>query len=191
MLKRLSCSLSFSVFTPYPTQLPIIPLWCLVPSMVIMRYHHKSCLWSLAACVYVYFCFVCYVLICILNVPKQFSKWLLSVNFSDAVSVKLRLWICQMLSCIWYLMWESCRWFAQWVVIKENKRVIELYLLASCVFCVSFLLSTRRHAKHSPTFSHLHDSVEYSLSTRIYSLLNPLLLFYVLCVLKYSLSRSG
>lgn len=91
MLKRLSCSLSFSVFTPYPTQLPIIPLWCLVPSMVIMRYHHKSCLWSLAACVYVYFCFVCYVLICILNVPKQFSKWLLSVNFSDAVSVKLRL----------------------------------------------------------------------------------------------------
>lgn len=147
--------------------------------MVIMRYHYKSCLGPHASSANVYFCFVSCFMICIPNVPKKFPNFfLLSVNFSDAVSVKLVCFFSYVFD-----MWRSYTWFVQWVVIKE---LIELYLPASWFFCVCLcLLSTRRHAKHSFTW-------QWWTCTQIHSLLNPLpCLSFVLCFLKYSLSRIG
>lgn len=75
--------------------------------------------------------------------------------------------------------------FVQWAAIKE---FIELYFLASCVFCVSFLLGTGRHAKHTyvsrtSTHIHLHNIVECLLCIHIISYLSSISVVYVWCTM--------
>lgn len=138
----------------------LIPLWCLVPSMVILN---AICLWSRATCE----CLKKSVMFCILwsvlhMYKSSLSKQLVSVKWFQLHSLcKAQISVFEVVIC------PNSWMISNVCAMSSNKRVkwIALSCLL-CFLCVFFCLAlegmqnTRIHVSHSSTLIHLHDSGE-------------------------------